>query len=93
MSPRLNPRQLWALQLIAERPGGVVTPILAVRGVDRDTLSTLVNAGFVTETVERAQGGRREIELTRIKITEAGKQVIAGPDTSAADRAPRNSQS
>ena len=75
-------RQRHALRLIAETPG-IAILVLTARGVDRDTLSILVDAGFVTETVERAKGGGREIELSRAKITEAGKQALLDPNGSA----------
>jgi hypothetical protein len=74
----MNLRQRQALRLIADNRAGITAPVLAARGCDRDTLSILIRAGFVTEVMERVLAGDRAIEIFRFKATEAGIQALKG---------------
>jgi hypothetical protein len=47
--------------------------MLSARGVEVDTINELIAAGLATATIER---GRRAIEITRVKITEAGRRAL-----------------
>ena len=42
-----------------------------------DTLAGLLAARLVNRTLQRAMAGGKEIELTRLKTTAAGKQALA----------------
>jgi hypothetical protein len=48
--------------------------MLLARGVEVDTINELIAAGLATATIERV--GRRAIEITRVKITEAGRRAL-----------------
>jgi hypothetical protein len=48
--------------------------MLSARGVKADTIDELIAADLATATIERV--GRRPIEVTRVKITEAGRRAL-----------------
>lgn len=57
---------------------GITAPLLMAHSCDADTLAILLRFGWVTETVWRDKAGDRTIELTRLKITEAGRRRSEG---------------
>jgi hypothetical protein len=38
----------------------------------------MINAGLATATAERVVAGSRKMEVARVKITDAGRRVLAG---------------
>jgi hypothetical protein len=48
--------------------------MLSARGVKVETINELIATGLVTATIERV--GRGTVEITRVKITEAGRRAL-----------------
>jgi hypothetical protein len=48
--------------------------MLSARGVEVDMIDELIAAGLATATIEHE--GRRAIEVTRVKITEARRRAL-----------------
>ena len=64
----------YALSLLTLKREGSTMAMLAARGVEVDTIVELIAAGLATATIARV--GRRAIEITRVKITEAGIRAL-----------------
>jgi hypothetical protein len=58
--------------LTAKKEGSTLT-MLSARGVKIDTIDELIAAGLAVTRMERV--GRSAIEITRVKITEAGRRA------------------
>jgi hypothetical protein len=67
-----------ALELLAASPGGCTEAILIAQGFTVDMLAKLIRAGLATAGTERMVAGGRSIEVVRVRITDAGGQVLAG---------------
>ena len=63
----------YALSLVTLKREGSTMAMLSARGVEVDTINELIAAGLATAIIERV--GRRVIEITRVKITEAGRRA------------------
>jgi hypothetical protein len=76
--PSLSKEQRRALTLLASIPYGVTEDQLAfVHGLDRVMTAGLVREGLATTEREVVTGpGRGVIEVVRIRITDAGRQVL-----------------
>ena len=64
----------YALSLVTLKREGSTMAMLSARGVEVDTINELIAAGLATAIIERV--GRRAIEITRVKITEAGRRRL-----------------
>ena len=49
-----------------------------MHGFSIDMMVEMINAGLATATAERVVAGSRKIEVARVKITDAGRRVLAG---------------
>jgi hypothetical protein len=67
-----------ALELLADAPEGVTEAIMRAHGFSVALMVDLVHAGLATATAERVVAGSRKIEVTRVRITEAGRQALNG---------------
>jgi hypothetical protein len=65
-----------ALALIAGRPNGCTTPVLSDYGIKSELLDELAEAGLVRMQKQPVIGSDGT-EVTRVYITEAGRQVLA----------------
>ena len=74
-SPKPNRRR--ALELLASCPDGCTEAILAARDIPVSLIVQLVRAGLATTKAERVVAGRLTIEVTKIWLTEAGRQALA----------------
>jgi hypothetical protein len=63
-----------ALTFLTLKRKGSTMDMLSARGVEVDTIEELIAAGLATTIIERV--GRRVIEITRVKITEAGRRAL-----------------
>jgi hypothetical protein len=59
--------------LTAKKQGSTLT-MLSARGVKIDTIDKLMAAGLAVTSIELI--GSTAIEITRVKITEAGRQAL-----------------
>ena len=64
-----------ALELLEASIDGTEAIMLAY-GFKTELLVELVNAGLATASIERMVAGGRRIEVTRMRITGAGRQAL-----------------
>ena len=55
---------------------GCTKAIMLSYGFKTELLVELVNAGFATASIERTVAGGRRIEVTRMRITGAGRRAL-----------------
>ena len=66
-----------ALSLLAENPDGCTGPDMLAHGFSIKLLNQLIRDGLVTARTKRVIRGERSIEIVHMKITDAGRQVLA----------------
>jgi len=76
-SPRPQPDRRRALELLAASHDGATEAIMLAHGFTVELLVELIRAGLATATAERLVAGERAMEVARVRITEAGRQVLA----------------
>jgi hypothetical protein len=72
-----SPDRRRALELLVDSPNGCTEAVLLAHGLSRELLVDLIDDGFATASAERVRAGGREIEVTRVRITVAGRRAIA----------------
>ncbi len=78
--PRLSVEQRSALAMLAEAGlNGATQSLLSAHGFGETLVAGLVNRGLATIMYERVRAGGKMIEVTKVRITEAGRRVIEGP--------------
>ena len=77
--PRRNAERRRALELLAASPDGCTAAILLAHGFKSDRLVELINAGLASVTTERVVAGDRAMEVTRVRMTDAGTALLAKP--------------
>src|SRR5215472_9233188 len=77
--PRRSAERRRALELLAASPDGCTAAILLAHGFKSDRLVELINAGLASVTTERVIAGDRAIQVTRVRITDAGRQALDRP--------------
>jgi hypothetical protein len=73
-----NPDRRRALEVLADSPNGCIELVLLALGLSREVLVDLIDDGFATATAQRVHAGGRDIEVTRLRITDAGRRAIGG---------------
>jgi hypothetical protein len=79
--PRRGPKpdRRRALELLnAASRDGVPEAIMLAHGFSIELLVELVHAGLATASTERMIAGRHPMEVTRVRITEAGRGALSG---------------
>jgi hypothetical protein len=71
-----KPDRRRALELIASCPDGCTETIMLAHGFTVGQLDELIRAGFATAQPDRMRAGDRAIEVTRVRITEAGREMV-----------------
>ena len=71
-----KPDRRRALELLASSPDGCSEAIMLARGFTVEQMVELVHAGLAITNGERTAKGARAIELTRVRITEAGRSAL-----------------
>jgi hypothetical protein len=74
--PSLNADRRRALALLAGSPDGCTEAVMLAHGFKLDLLVELVRDGLATTKPERMRVGGREIAVTRVRITEAGRRAL-----------------
>ena len=81
----VRPRNVWrgaeqnrALRLLAGSPHGCTEAIMLAHGFTDEILGRLVMNGLATAAPGIMYAGNRPIEVTRLMITDAGRQALAG---------------
>ena len=72
-----QPDRRRALELLAASHDGATEAIMLAHGFTVELLVELIRAGLATATAERLAAGERAMEVARVRITEAGRQVLA----------------
>jgi len=71
-----KPERRRALELLAASPDGCTEAIILAHGFTTDFLVDLIRAGLATAQTERAVVGRRSMQVTRMRITDAGRRAL-----------------
>ena len=74
-TPKQQRRQ--ALELLEASIDGCTEAIMLAYGFKTEFLAALVDAGLATASIERMVAGGRRIEVTRMRITGAGRRALA----------------
>jgi hypothetical protein len=72
-----KPDRRRALELLAASRDGCTEAVMLAHGFTIPQMVELVRAGLATATAERVVAGKRIIEVARVRITEAGRRVLA----------------
>jgi len=64
------------LELLEASIDGCTEAIMLAYGFKTELLVELVNAGLATASIERMVAGGRRIEVTRMRITGAGRRAL-----------------
>jgi len=73
-TPKQQRRQ--ALELLEASIDGCTEAIMLAYGFKTEFLAALVDAGLATASIERKVAGGRRIEVTRMRITGAGRRAL-----------------
>jgi hypothetical protein len=74
-----KPARRRALALLADCPiDGCAEAVLLANGVTIETMVDLVRAGFATATPQLVKAERERMEVALLRITDAGRRVLAG---------------
>src|SRR5215510_6526137 len=73
-----KPDRRRALELLAASNDGATEAIMAAHGFTVEQLVELVRSGLASATPERVVAGKRAMQITRVRITEAGRRALAG---------------
>ena len=65
-----------ALELLEASIDGYTEAIMLAYGFKTEFLAALVDAGLATASIERMVAGGRRIEVTRMRITGAGRRAL-----------------
>jgi hypothetical protein len=76
--PRLSPERRSALGILADAPHGLTEALLAAHGVTTELLASLVRDGLASVQRQSMKAGGGDVEVTRVKITDAGRRAIEG---------------
>jgi hypothetical protein len=80
-SPRTKPTRRRALELLAASPGGATEAIMRAHGFTIEMLAEIIIAGLATVSTERVVAGGRSIEVTHVRISDAGRRTLVGKRT------------
>ena len=68
-----------ALEVLASSPEGATEALLFAHGFMHMAITGLVDSGLATSTIEPFLADGRLVEVTRFKITEAGRVALDRP--------------
>jgi hypothetical protein len=64
------------LELLAACPDGMTLGTMFAHGFGRRLLAGLIREGFVSAQAKRVGPGDRQVEVTRLRITETGRKAL-----------------
>jgi hypothetical protein len=65
-----------ALELLAASRDGCTEAIMLAHGFKVEMLADMIRAGLATAKIEHMVAGNRPMEVVRVRITDAGRQVL-----------------
>ena len=74
--PTTKQQRRRALELLEASIDGCTEAIMLAYGFKTALLVELINAGFATTSIERMVAGGRRVEVTRMRITAAGRRAL-----------------
>ena len=74
---RFKPDQRRALKLLAVSRNGCTEAVMLAHGFPVPLLVELVRSGLASAAPERVVAGKRAMQITVVRITEAGRQALA----------------
>jgi hypothetical protein len=75
--PTPHARRRRALELLASYPQGCTEAVMLAHGFASKMLVQLIEAGHATSHTGRMIAGGRTLQVTRVKITNAGSTALA----------------
>jgi hypothetical protein len=72
-----KPDRRRALELLDASRDGCTEAIMMAHGFKIDILVDMSNTGLATTTTEHMVAGARQVKVTRMRITEAGRRALA----------------
>ena len=63
-----------ALEMLAKSANGCATSLLLAHGFTSSLGAELITTGFATAKSERMRAGQRTVDVTRVRITDAGER-------------------
>jgi hypothetical protein len=72
-----KPNRRRALTLLASSRDGCTEAIMMAHGFTVEQLAELVQTGLAIASPQRTLVGRRTVEVVRLRITDAGRRVLA----------------
>jgi len=76
---RPKPDRRRAHELLASSREGVSEALMIAHGFTVPQMVELVRSGLASATPERVVVGNRAMQITRLRITDAGRKALAGP--------------
>ena len=71
-----KPDRRRALELLASCRDGCTEGMMRAHGFTVEQMAELVRAGLTTSTAERVMAGARMLEVSKLRITEAGRRAL-----------------
>jgi hypothetical protein len=68
------------LELLSESEDGCTDALLQAHGFKLDVLISIVSAELATAKRERTLASGEPVEVTRVRITDAGRRALAEPE-------------
>jgi hypothetical protein len=65
-----------ALELLATSADGCTTALLVAHGLADSTITGLIGTGLVVATTKRVLADQRTVDVTRFRITNAGRLAL-----------------
>ena len=75
--PTPKQQRRLALELLEASIDGCTEAIMLAYGFKTELLVQLVNTGLATTSIERMVAGGRRVEVTRLRITGAGRRALS----------------
>ena len=66
--------------MLAEGADGCTDALLVAHGFDFNLMARLVRERLATATPERTFATGKPVEVTRLRITDAGRRTLAAPE-------------
>jgi hypothetical protein len=72
----LGAEERRALDLLAKSGAGCTTSVLLAHGFSSSVVAELITAGLATAKSGRMRAGQRNLDVTRVRITDAARAAL-----------------
>src|SRR5262245_19588558 len=73
-----KPDRRRALEFLVASPEGCTEALMLANGFSVEMLVELIRTGLASAQAERTMAGGKQIEVARVRITEAGRRPLGG---------------